>query len=438
MAGGTWEQQNKVRAGAYINVESGSLRTSSAEGTRGVVITALPLSWGEGMITLDGGSDISRLTGLSVTSKEYLLLVETLKNARTVLLYRLNEGVKAKTSGDVVFTAKYGGALGNTINIRVVPFVGTSGTFEVTTLVNGVPVNTQYLTKWEYFEANDFIELTSSTGDLEAVVLTLAGGTDGTVVNGDYSKFFASAEVQEYNVMTINSETSEVITLATNFIKRMRDNNGHKVQLVISGLKADHEAIVNVRNGYITQLADGTTVELKASEAVFWVAGAMAMAGGSRSLTYTKVAGSIDAFPRLTNAETIDGIVSGEFIFTYKRGEAVVEMDINSLTTFTKIKNQDFRKNKVIRTLDEIANDTLKVFEEQFIGRVNNTVDGRELFRSNRISYLSQLNGAGIIDDFVSGDVQVFAGEQKEGVYVEVLVKPTDAIEKLYMKLLVD
>ena len=101
--------------------------------------------------------------------------------------------------------------------------------------------------------------------------------------------------------------------------------------------------------------------------------------------------------------------------------------------SFDATKNQDFRKNRVLRVLDDIANNTKITFEDNYIGKVNNDTDGRELFKADRIAYFDALVGQGAITDFASDDIEVLPGNAKDAIVVNVAVQPVDALEKLYM-----
>jgi len=79
MAGGTFQSQNKVRAGAYINFESVP-KPMTKVGTRGVGTLPVPLSWGPQLIELystdlTDGSALAKI-GLDVTEDEALIIAK--------------------------------------------------------------------------------------------------------------------------------------------------------------------------------------------------------------------------------------------------------------------------------------------------------------------------------------------------------------------------
>src|SRR5690606_10606048 len=105
---------------------------------------------------------------------------------------------------------------------------------------------------------------------------------------------------------------------------------------------------------------------LTAAQAVAWVAGATAGAAANQSLTYQAYDGAVDVAPRYTNSQIIAALQNGEFVFIPLDGRAVVEQDINTLHTFTPEKGKAFSKNRVLRVLDGLANDYMRVFSQSY------------------------------------------------------------------------
>ncbi|MDO4680906.1 MAG: phage tail sheath family protein [Aerococcus sp.] len=445
MAGGTWTAQNKVRPGAYINVKSKKLMNANAS-TVGVVTMPLVLNFGpeKQIIEITSGTDLAPL-GYGLNDRPLKLLAEALKRAHKVLLYRIGGGAKASVStkitgkpedqepkaggtGDVKVTAKYSGTRGNAIHVTVKPNVNNDNQFDVETYLDATLMDTQTVKNVADLVDNALVSFEGTTVLAETSV-TLKGGTDTKAAALDYANYFDQAKLYDFNTMALPVEDEAIKRAGAAFMKRMREEEGKKAQLVVSGLAADNEAVINVKNGVILENGDTIT----ATEATAYVAGACASAGVDESLTYKEYAGSVDVTPRYTDTEIQDALQKGEFLFTEKRGVAVIEQDINSLVTFTAEKNREFSKNRVLRVLDDIANNTKIAFEDNFIGKVQNTVDGRELFKANRIAYFERLQNLGAIENFSGDDIEVLPGEAKDSIVVNVEVQPTDALEKLYM-----
>lgn len=433
MAGGTWTTQNKVRPGAYVNVQ-GNGKVGTSETVSGVVTMPLPLKFGPEaqVVEVTATTDLTPF-GYDLSSEDLLPLREAFKKASQVLLYRVGTGAKAtKKEGTLTVTALYGGSRGNAISVIITANPNVSGAFNVVTYLDGVSVDVQTAKNISDLKNNRLVSF-AGTGALVAASIALEGGTDVVPVANDYAKYFEAIQVYEFNTMALPVEDDAIKAAGASFIKRLRDEEGIKAQLVVANYDADHEAVINVSNGVI--LADGT--KLSAAQCTAWVAGASAAVGVAGSLTYATYDNAVDANPRLTNTDTIDALKAGKFVFTEKRGTAVVEQDINSLHSFTATKGSDFRKNRVLRVLDDIANSSKKTFEDNYIGKVSNNLDGRELFKANRIAYFDSLVAQDAIDTFKPDDIKVLAGNEKDSVYLEVAVKPLDAMEKLYMLVVV-
>ncbi|WP_195574265.1 phage tail sheath family protein [Paenibacillus sp. 1001270B_150601_E10] len=433
MAGGTWTVQNKVRPGVYINFQSEGGAVGSVS-DRGIVTFPMLADWGTAreVIAVDAETKFEQVLGYPLSHPRMLLVREALKRAQQVLLYRVNEGTKAKVTAETfTATAKHGGVRGNDIKIVIQPNIDNANQFDIQTIVDGRVKDTQTVTDGTELTANDWVTFEATTLTATAG-LSLAGGDNGTATNGDYSDYLTMIERHEFHTLALPSEDESLKGLVSAFVKRLRDQEGKKVQIVVANAAvADHEGIINVKNGVV--LADGTRIE--AAQATVWVAAATAGAGVNESLTYQAYDDAVDVTVRYTNSEVEAALKKGEFVFVHNKGRALVEQDINSLVTFTPEKTKAFSKNRVVRVLDSIANDLKQIFDSSYIGKVNNNQDGRNLFKSEIIQYLNQLQGIAAIQEFdPQQDVTVLAGNDSDAVYCELNVKPVDAVEKIYMK----
>src|SRR5690606_11525649 len=149
-----------------------------------------------------------------------------------------------------------------------------------------------------------------------------AGGDDGTVTNQDYSDYLEAVEVYDFNTLALPSDDPTLKSLFVSFCKRLRDDEGKKIQVVVENYpQADYEGVISVKNGVI--LSDGT--ELSPEQCTVWVAAATAGAQVNESLTYTAYDDAVDVKPRLTNSQIIQALQNGEFVFTANNNRAVVE-----------------------------------------------------------------------------------------------------------------
>lgn len=434
MAGGTFVTQNKVRPGVYINFvsEGQSLATL---GDRGVVTMALPLSWGASkqIITIEAGDTLVEKLGYGTTEPQVLLVREALKRAQTLLLYRLNTGVKAtKTFGTLVSTAKYGGVRGNDISHVIQQNIDDAAKFDVLTLVAGQVADSQTVALLEELKPNNWVTFSGTGAPAVTAGVTLAGGTDGTVTNQDHADYLSLIELFEFNTAALVSTDAALKSLYVSFVKRLRDNEGRKVQIIVENYpNADYEGVISVKNG--VKLSDGTT--LTAAEATVWTAAATAGAQVNQSLTYQAYDDAVDAAPRYTGSQIEAALKNGEFVFVHNGGRALVEQDINSFKSFTPTKGKHFAKNRTLRVLDGLATDWKRTYETSYVGKVDNNVDGRNLFRKDCVKQAEVYQGINAIQNFnPQKDVTVQQGAESDAVYAEASIQPVDAIEKIYLK----
>ncbi|WP_339246896.1 phage tail sheath family protein [Paenibacillus sp. FSL R10-2796] len=434
MAGGTWTTQNKVRPGVYVNVETsgGALGTV---GSRGITSLALTLPWGAAKVItpIIAGEDTFKTLGYDITAPELLLVREALKRARTVLLYKLNEGVKATVSvGTLMATARYGGTRGNSLKVVVQTNIDDSSKFDVKTLLDNAVVDTQVVANIAGLIPNDWI-IWSGTGTLTANAgAPLIGGANGTVTNADHTAYLAALELYDFQTVALTSTDNALKAVYAAFVRRLRESEGKKVQAALENYPvADFEGVISVKNGVV--LSDGTI--LTAAQATAWVAGASAAAEMNESLTYSAYDDAVDVAPRYTSTQIEAALKAGEFVFTPSVNRAVIEQDINTFLSYTPKKGKQLQKNRVLRVLDGIANDLKRIFESFYIGKVSNNVDGRALFRKEAVIYLDNLQSIDAIENFdAQTDITVLPGIDSDAIYVEANIQPVDSIEKVYMK----
>ena len=436
MAAGTWNTQNKVRPGVYVNFNS-EPQTVGTVGERGITTIPLALSWGEPgkVLTLQAGADTTALLGYAITAPQMILVREALKRANTLLVYRVNTGVKAAaTAGNLTVTAKWGGTRGNDLTVTIAGNIDNEELFDVATRIDGVVVDTQTVASIGGLVANDWVTFSGTGALTETAGTSLTGGSDGTVINQNYTDYLAAIEVFDFNTMALPATDNTLKALFVAFVKRLREE-GKKIQLILENYpQADDEGVISVKNGVV--LSDGAS--LTPAQCTAWVAGATAGAKLNESLTYAAYDDGVDVTPRYTNSQIIDALKAGEFVFTANDNKAVVEQDINTLTSFTPEKGKALGKNRVIRVLDGVNNDFVRIFSSFYLGKVSNNADGRNLLKNECVKYLETLQGMEAVQNFDSQtDIRIAQGNDGDSVYIESYVQPVDAIEKIYIKVTV-
>lgn len=243
----------------------------------------------------------------------------------------------------------------------------------------------------------------------------------------------AALKTVEFNVLvypyTGAGYTANQLAIAT-WIEAMVKEEGVGIQCVLADYVADSELIINVTHG--VELADGTV--LTTAQATAWVGGVTAGANINQSNTGRKYVGAIDVSPRMTKTEMEAAITAGKFIFKVDTAQNVTAVyDINSLTSVTVDKGKQFKKNRVIRTIQGINNDITEIFESNYVGKVNNNADGRSLLRASLIEYFNELQRMAAIQNFTPEDVTIVAGTDSDAVVINCYIQPVDSIEKIYI-----
>lgn len=451
MAGGKWQTQNKVRPGCYINFESVP-RSMMQVGDRGIVAMAIPLDWGEeGDITAVtseelydarsvkkiGFSASVDLTGGAWQDNGKRMLVGALSYCYKALIYRLNKNcVKATVdSGNVRITARYGGDRGNQIKVSI---ENVAGIYTFITYLDEAEMDRQDAADFMELENNDYVTFEAvdtsddTFGACETAGVDLTGGT-----NGDYEMdlptIFTRLEKENWQCACFssfgNNDLKAQKNLVQKWIRQMRDDKGRYVQCVVGDYDgANYEGIINVTTGAII---DGIEYDTETFTAI--VAGMTAGAQANESNTAREITGATEIINEKDDVEA--ALKAGQFILTrFSDGAIKVEQDINSLHTFNIKKNTEFKKNRVLRVLDNIGTDTVYTWEHSYVGKVDNNDTGRAAFKGDLIDYGVKMQGINAMQDFDGKrDVSVEQGDELDTVVVNWLVKPVDSMEKLYM-----
>lgn len=426
LGGGVFTTQNKKIAGAYINFVSAN-QASNALSERGTCAIPMTLSWGEeDKIFLVEGAEFQRksksMFGYDYNDKKLLGLREVFKNAQKVYIYRLNTGTKAFNE---FAEAKYSGIRGNDIKIAIATNVDEPTKFDVKTYLDNGLVDTQTVTTAAELVSNEFVNFKSDAELTLTAGTPLESGSDGSGVTvGDWQKAFAKLESYAFNTLAIVSDDSSVKDLAVAYTKRRRYEEGVKFQTVMHKMAADEKGIISVENN-------------ATSEIVYWVAGAQAGCAVNKSCTNKKYDGELTINVDYTQAQLEKLIDAGKFAFHRVGDDIRVLTDINSKVTVTLEEGEDFKANQTIRVIDQIGNDIATVFNTKYLGIMPNNEQGRISLWSDIVDIYMQLQEIQAIEGFVSTDLTVSEGNGKKDVVTNSQVKVTNAMEKMYMTVVV-
>jgi len=330
---------------------------------------------------------------------------------RRVVAYRLGtDGAKAllnlqdSASVNVVkIEAKYEGERGNDFAVTIrdsltddtkrelLLYEGTTlrqtisfakGSGEPQALVDAIAAsNSPYITA---------TKIDDGSGTLATITQqSLTGGQDPTVNGESYSAGLSAIEAIDWNVLAVDTDDdtddTATHTLVQAYIDRVR-NEGKRVLGVVGeptsvplATRLAHArdfndpAIIYVANGF--KGSDGVTRE--GYKAAARVAGIVAAAQITESLTHYVVRNATELVGALTNAEIEQAINSGALVFTMSAQKQVhIEYGINTFVTPTTDMDAGWKKIRRVRTRDNLM-DRIAAAWDPLIGKINNNSDGR-------------------------------------------------------------
>ena len=443
--GGKWETQNKELNGAYVNIETDSLVVKGID-SRGKAAIPVHLDWGEPYEVTEVSPTTDFIGTFGKELKDIPELLHALKGNSKLYAFNLasKDGKKSKAnhSADdgltVTVEASKPGALGNKVTVAVEPAPG--GQLIITEYLDGMQVKQANVEIKADATEEIVLQLTtviiqagSGASLAEAVALKLEGGVSGTVTGESWTEFLKAIDKLNVKAFSAAPEDESVKTIITAQVKTWRDDEG---KMVVASLpdfaEADFEGVRSMLNGLY--LKDGFVDK---EMLVHFDAAAYANAGPD-SLTYKTYPGAVGV-EALSKDELIKAKREGHLTWVMDFGadgfdRVVLESDINTLTTFTPKKNQDFRKGKIVRAMDHMTINIQHIWARYFIGKVNNNEDGRKLFKGSVYSaVLAPMENLEMIEGASIDDIEVSQGEEKDAVVAVIGVKFIDAMEKLYV-----
>lgn len=432
LGGGTFTAQNKILPGAYINFVSVA-KASALLSERGIAAVPFVLSWGsDDEIFSVSADDFNRhcpnIFGYETGAPEMLPLREVFKNARIVLCYKLN---KATAASCTLATAKYGGKRGNDIKIIVAANADAPAKFDVSTVLDGEVMDKQTVATADALTANNFVTFKTDATLGATAGIPLTGGADGEVSGDAYQTFLNKLESYSFHALACPSSDDATKKLFVSFTERMRDEVGAKFQLVGHNLAANHEGIISIKN---VCKGDG----VPEYGLVYWLTGAEAACAVNATCGNKAYTGEYEVNTDYTQQALEDAVQAGALMLHNVDGEVHVLEDINTFTAYTATKGEDFSLNQVIRVLDQIANDVAALFNKSYLDKVQNNASGRASLWNDIVSYHTQLQTKGAIENFDSKNVSVEQGSQKRSVVLSETVQPVCAMEQLYMSVVVE
>ncbi len=223
------------------------------------------------------------------------------------------------------------------------------------------------------------------------------------------------------------------------FLQLVR-KDGKKGKAVLPNCKADSSAVINVTASGISMKWDDEEEmkELTTAEFCCRIAGICAGIPLTQSTTFYVLDEVLD----VTQVEDADArIDAGELIVVYDGEKHKIGRGVTSLQKATESEPEDFKKIKIREGADIIKNDIYTTFNDDYVGKLNNTYDNKQAFIGAVNSYFSTLQGTvlnGEEENYVELDtekIRRYLKEQGKNVdeMTEQQIKEADTGSSLFL-----
>lgn len=200
-------------------------------------------------------------------------------------------------------------------------------------------------------------------------------------------------------------------------------NLGMVPRAVLPKTEADHEAIINFT---AEEIAVGEQT-YTAAQYCSRIAGLLAGTPLNISCTYAPLSEVTD-IDRKTKDEMDTEIDEGKLILYHDGRKVKIGRGVNSLTTTTQDKGEQFKKIKVVDTVATIKRDIQITAQDSYIGKYANSYDNKCLLITAIRGYFSQLESDGVLE---SGQSTVDIDMDAQRTYLQSIgVDPSSMTEQ--------
>lgn len=248
-----------------------------------------------------------------------------------------------------------------------------------------------------YTKETDIVKSHYTTTNLAYLSLIFRGNPSKVIVeristDADISTALERLKNKQWYYLTVPDITDEEKETVLEYIKEQRTQYHKTFKAVLPNCAAGVEGIVN----FTTDNIKVGTKTYGTSEFCPRIAGILAGLPLNRSATYYV----LPEVESITESETPDEDVdNGKLILINDGTKIKIARGVNSLTEFTNEKGQDFSKIKIVEAIDMIRDDIRTTFEDEFVGKVENSYDNKIVFIAAINKYFKDLASRGVLYD---------------------------------------
>lgn len=307
-----------------------------------------------------------------------------------------------------------------------------------------------------YTSEKDITKSHYTTANLGLLSLIFMGTPSKVIVervqnDGPLSDALERLKGKQWSYLTVPGITDDEVSEVVDYITKQRATYHKSFKAVLPNAAADNEGIIN----FATDNIKVGTKTYTTAEYCARIAGILAGLPLNRSATYYP----LPEAEGITESETPDTDVdNGKMILINDGTKIKIARGVNSLTSTSDGKGDDFKKIKIIEAVDMIRDDIRKTFEDEFVGRMENSYDNKIIFIAAVNKYFSDLAGQGVLYDGFDNKAEIdiestrawLAGQKDitdwddekiktantgSNVFVKANIQVQDAMEDLYFKI---
>lgn len=312
----------------------------------------------------------------------------------------------------------------------------------------GTAVAKQMYTVTNEKEAADLF----GTANIQSIKFVLQGGSrevlcyampaysaDTTVQ--DHIDMRSAYDAYQFNVFVYDGEVTSTEQDSTLAWMKANKEEGKHFMVVFGGSSADdlNSATGDARS---TRLADDYAVNLingvkigensfNSSQFAPYIAGLIAGTGINKSITFAVVPVD-DVTKRFTNTQIKTSVTKGSLVLVHDGEKVKVERGICTSSTSAKLV-----KIRTQRARQAISLDITKTANDNYIGKVDNNVDGQKALIAAIKAYLERLAVSNVITNEIYVDLDSRYPSVGDEVYLEIRVTEVDSMEEIYLSIYV-
>ena len=250
---------------------------------------------------------------------------------------------------------------------------------------------------YTFSKESEIVKSHFTASNLAFLSLIFMGGPSKVIVervqtSGDISDALERLKNKQWYYLTVPGLADGETDTVVEYIKEQRNKYHKTFKAVLPSVVADYEGIIN----FATDNIKVGTKTYTTAEFCCRIAGILAGLPLNRSATYY----TLPEVESITESETPDADVdNGKLILINDGTKIKIARGVNSLTTFTEDKSSDFAKIKILESVDMIRDDIRNTFEDEFVGKVENSYDNKIVFIAAVNKYVKDLANRGVLYD---------------------------------------